>query len=50
MDWVYALGLAANDGEFACLDITSSRQGSCQNTPGGGGGHSVVKVHMHRNF
>ena len=32
--------MAESDGEFACLNTSSSRQGSCRNTPGG---HSVVK-------
>ena len=28
--------MAESDGEFACLNTSSSRQRSCQNTPGGG--------------
>ena len=29
--------MAESDGAFACLNTSSSRQGLCQNTPGGGG-------------
>ena len=38
--------MAKSDGEFAYLNTSSSHQGSCQNTPGGGGGGDSVAKNM----